>query len=160
MDNILHFVWPIQANGEFRAPLSPSKKFSPIALVDVAQAYAAIIGNPRKHSKQSYSLYSDSVTYLDVEDELRSVTRSNKVSFVQMTPEEGVEAFKSYGSPDWEAKGIVELFGLAEEQDPSMVSSDTATLRGIIGRKPTSLKAWVALNQDTFKNIKVASGGN
>ena len=60
-----------------------------------------------------------------------------------MPPEAAVEAFKGFGMPQWQAEGVVELFKLVEERDQTMISTDTKTLQSLIGRKPTSLKAWI-----------------
>ena len=63
MDNLMGFFGTIGEKGQFYAPLPPTNTYSPVALLDVADAYAGIIRDPKKHNKRKYTLYSDSISY-------------------------------------------------------------------------------------------------
>lgn len=154
MDNLMGFFGTIGEKGQFYAPLTPTNTYSPVALLDVADAYAGIIRDPKKHNKRKYTLYSDSISYQQLQEELRTAMGSQNVTYVQVPPEAAVEAFKGFGMPQWQAEGVVELFKLVEERDQTMISTDTKTLQSLIGRKPTSLKAWIQMNSEAIKNVK------
>lgn len=86
MDNILGFLGTIADSGAFYAPLTPTNTYSPVALIDVADAYASIIASSRKHAKRTYTLYSDTFSYQQLQDEFRTVMGNDKVTFTQVPP--------------------------------------------------------------------------
>ncbi len=48
--------------------------------------------------------------------------------------------------PAWQAEGVVELYNLAEKKDPALLVDNLGTYKLITGKKPTSLKSWIASN--------------
>ena len=82
MDNLMGFFGTIGEKGQFYAPVTPTNTYSPVALIDVADAYAALIHNPKKHSKRKYSLFSDSISHLQLQEEFRTAMGSQNVTFV------------------------------------------------------------------------------
>ncbi len=75
LDNISSFVTSVIEKGEFSAPLSPTTRYSPVAIKDIAEAYRAIIRNPAAHNLRTYSVHSDTFSYEELAKELGSRLR-------------------------------------------------------------------------------------
>ncbi len=85
----------------------------------MAEAFHSISRNHKTHNHKTYTLYSDSISHKQIQDEFREAMGSQNVTFIQVPNEAAVQAFVGFGFPDWQAEGVVELFKLVEARDES-----------------------------------------
>ena len=69
------------------------------------------------------------------------------VSYVSPTEEQTLDSLLSTGWPEWQAKGMLELFELFATNQAAIVSPDGEAL---LGRPLTTLKTFVANNKTAF----------
>lgn len=107
MQNLLRAAAPVQELGEFRQP-GGSAPISHVDVRDVA-AVAAHVLTSEGHEGATYTITGpEAVTYDHIAQEL-SAAIGRPVRYVDADPQEAREGLLSFGVPEWNADGVLEL---------------------------------------------------
>lgn len=148
MDNYLGFASTVKENGQFYAPLSGDKPFTPVTTSDAGVAAATILVDPSKHEGKTYNIVSCRNTMDDIASTL-STLLEKEITFVKVEPSDAKQTFLGFGMAEWQVDGVLELFKLMEEGSPKTNQEDLGDYKNITGEDPTSLK-------DFLTNFKAA----
>lgn len=129
----------IKADGKFYGPAQPDKKFSTVALSDVADCVAAIAAAPAAHEDKTYILCSPAYSHAELAAAFTASTGKD-VEFVEVPDDAALESFKGLGMPEWQAKGVVELYNLINRDEGVFPADDVKT---ITGRDAVTIQDWV-----------------
>jgi len=120
-------------HGVYPQPLG-NGSFSPVSVVDVGLISATILANPEKHKGKHYDLTGPEV--LSGEQQAAAVGRvlGKEIKYVNSDKEETVKIFEAWFAP-YQARGLVELYGLYEIGKGARVSPDFKNVTGKEGTK-------------------------
>jgi len=119
--------------GVYPQPLG-NGSFSPVSVVDVGLISATILANPEKHKGKHYDLTGPES--LSGEQQAAAVGRvlGKEIKYINSDKEETVKIFEAWFAP-YQARGLVELYGLYENGKAVHVSPDFKNVTGKEGTK-------------------------
>lgn len=110
MENFLKDAPEIKKNGNFRYPMSPDAQFNPICGMDVGRVAGFIMLHPDSHRNTKINLTGPAPVTMSQIAQVLSKALKRDVKFVQMGRDDAVKKYTSWGIPEREAKGLVELW--------------------------------------------------
>ena len=120
--------------------------FAPLNVADIGEIAANIL-TTSGHDNKAYNVTGpELLTGEDMAKVFADVTGKD-VAYVSPTPEQTLESLLSTGWPEWQAKGMLELFEVFATNQAAVVSPDGEQL---LGRPLTQLKDFVAANKAAF----------
>jgi len=121
-------------------------RFAPLNVADIGEMAANILCTPG-HEGKTYNVTGPEL--LSGEDFARifSATTGKAVQYVSPDNATTLKSLLDTGWPEWQAKGLVELFNLFADNLAAVVSPDGETL---LGRPLTPLATYVAANKAAF----------
>eukprot|EP00038_Savillea_parva_P006092 m.161620 g.161620 ORF g.161620 m.161620 type:complete len:294 (+) comp12097_c0_seq1:273-1154(+) len=148
-DNQWGNIQSIKEQGKIYSPAKPDAKYAEVAVADAGEALANLLNAPAEYANKTITLSSDTVTH-NVIAATFTAAIGKQVDYVQVPGEAAVEAMKGLGMPEWQGKGVVELFELGNNEDPAATFAPK-DLEKLLGRSPTTFKAWVDGVANAFK---------
>lgn len=120
--------------------------FAPLNVADIG-AMAANILTTAGHDNKAYNVTGPEL--LSGEDMARVFAQvtNKEVAYVSPTEEQTLDSLLSTGWPEWQAKGMLELFEVFATNQAAVISPDGETL---LGRPLTTLKGFVSTNKSAF----------
>lgn len=140
IDNNWANVKSIKENSAIYGPADPDKKFTPIAVQDVAEAAAKILVSPADHKNQTYDLRAPAFSHTELAAAF-SKALGKEVKYVQVPFEAAKQAFLSLGFPEWQTDGVMELYKLINSGS-AVTNGAHSDVEKIIGRPATTIEAW------------------
>lgn len=139
-DNLWASAQTIKTMGKFFTPCAVDKPYVTVAVADAGAVLATIAGNFAAHAGKSYVITSDRSTLAEVAA-AASAAVGKEITAVEVPDEAAVKAMVGLGFPEWQARGVVELWNLIRAGDAN-VSEASGDLETILGRPGTTTKAW------------------
>merc|ERR1712100_792141 len=103
VDNFYGWAAGIQGGAFYNVP-SPDKKFAPALVADLGEAMAKVALNADKHKNKAYPITGpQSLSGQQIADIFAKET-GQQVKYVQVPEAASIEALKSSGFPEWQAK--------------------------------------------------------
>ena len=120
--------------------------FAPLNVADIGEMAANIL-TTSGHDNKAYNVTGpELLTGEDMAAVFADVT-GKEISYVSPTQEQTLDSLLSTGWPEWQAKGMLELFEVFATNQAAVVSPDGETL---LGRPLTTLKTFIAANESAF----------
>ncbi|MGV3581636.1 MAG: SDR family oxidoreductase [Methylophilus sp.] len=121
-------------------------KFAPLNVGDIGEIAANILTTDG-HDRKAYNVTGPQlVSGQDIADSLSKVT-NKPVAFVSPSEDATLDSLLSAGWPEWQAKGVLELFEVFASNQAAVVSPDGETL---LGRPLTTLDTFFETNKAAF----------
>ena len=134
------FTHMVGDDGVIRGPAGDGR-VAAVAQDDIAAAATAVLLDPARHERRTYSLTGpEGLTMADVAATL-SRALGQRVSFEDETVEQAYASRSSYGAPHWEVEGWVTSYLAIAAGELAGVTGDVERLTG---RPPTSLSDLLA----------------
>ncbi|CAI5950576.1 unnamed protein product [Closterium sp. NIES-64] len=151
MENNYGFAESIKDASAIYSSYEPDKPFTAVSVDDVGEAAAKIFADPEAHKGKTYNLTGPSATATDIAQAFSNAL-GKTVSYNFVPYEASKDWLTHSGFPEWQADGVIELFksinaGAVQTNDPA----NGKTLEKILGRPPSSVKAWVDAHAAAFK---------
>jgi uncharacterized protein YbjT (DUF2867 family) len=143
--NLLWSVGTIKDHGAFYLPVGSARQ----SLVDVRDiaAVAALALTSAGHQGKIYEITGPrSLTYGEVAEALSSVL-GKPVRYVDVPPAAALEAMLSAGTPEWNARAVVELYG---EFAAGHAAQTTDTVERLLGRPPLTIEQFARDHASAF----------
>jgi uncharacterized protein YbjT (DUF2867 family) len=119
---------------------------APLNIADIGEIAANIL-TTSGHNNKAYNITGpELLTGADMAAVFSDVT-GKAVAYVSPSQEQTLESLLSSGWPEWQAKGMLELFEVFATNQAAVVSSDGEQL---LGRPLTTLKEFVSKNKAAF----------
>jgi len=119
---------------------------APLNVADIGEMAANIL-TTSGHNNKAYNITGpELLTGADMAAVFSDVT-GKAVAYVSPSQEQTLESLLSSGWPEWQAKGMLELFEVFATNQAAVVSSDGEQL---LGRPLTTLKEFVSKNKAAF----------
>lgn len=151
MDNLIGSTSSImEENGAFYGSQGEGK-FAPIANEDVGRMAAAVLAVEKSstiHHGKAYNLTGPELLTGKEQAEVLARVLKKKVEYVDVTSEVMSQTYLSYGMQQWQADGMVELFGLYKSGMAAMVANDVAQ---VTGAPQVTLERFVMAKRHVFK---------
>jgi uncharacterized protein YbjT (DUF2867 family) len=147
MDNFVNFqAESIKAQGAFYGA-SGGKPVAYVSSRDVGAVAAAILRAPDAHAAKTYVLTGAEGVTDEAAAALLSDLVGKAVRYVDLTPEQVEAGAKQQGAPGWQAAA---LGGLENVKRQGWAAGVSPAVEEITGRKPESLKDFLARNRTRF----------
>jgi uncharacterized protein YbjT (DUF2867 family) len=149
MSNYLQFADTIQRQGAIYAPAGEGRH-ADIDVKDIA-AVAARCLTEGDHQGRIYELTGPEA--LSLADGARKISKitGRDVQFVDVSPEDGVDAMTAAGVPEWFAEALVERYGyFLEGEGTTNGSAVTVAVEEVLDRPPRSFEQFVRENVRAF----------
>jgi hypothetical protein len=102
-----------------------------------------LLAAPAAHANKTYDLISDTVDFNAIVAGFTAAV-GRKIEYVHIPYDVAIEGMVGDGVPRWQAVALTELFELVDSGNYNpAVTVGTSDLESIIGRTPTTFKAWV-----------------
>lgn len=148
-ENQWSYLGSIKDECKIYSPGDPSKPMSLVASADIGAASAAVLAAPAAHANKTYDLVSDTLNFNAIVAGF-TATVGREIEYVRIPYAMAIEGMVGDGVPRWQAIGLTELLELVDSGNPAMTVG-TSDLQAIIGRPPTTFKAWVGGVAPAFK---------
>jgi uncharacterized protein YbjT (DUF2867 family) len=142
LDNHWGNVGTIKSQSAFYYPVKPDSKHVQIAANDVGEALACAVVNADKHKNKTYTITSTEAVSNKQYAEYYSELAGKTVNFVQVPDKAAVDAMVGMGYPEWQSKGIVELWNGIDQNIDVLVKA-TSDFKVITGHDPVAPKAFI-----------------
>jgi uncharacterized protein YbjT (DUF2867 family) len=120
--------------------------FAPLNIADIGEMAANIL-TTSGHDNKAYNITGpELLSGEDMAKVFADVTGKN-VAYVSPTQEQTLDSLLSTGWPEWQAKGMLELFEVFATNQAAVVSPDGEQL---LGRPLTELKGFLTANKAAF----------
>ena len=120
--------------------------FAPLNVADIGEIAANIL-TTSGHDNKAYNVTGPTLlTGEDMAKIFADVT-GKEVAYISPTQEQTLESLLSTGWPEWQAKGMLELFEVFATNQAAVVSPDGEQL---LGRPLTQLSDFIAANKASF----------
>lgn len=120
--------------------------FAPLNVADIGEMAANIL-TTSGHDNKAYNVTGpELLNGADMAAVFAQVT-GKEVAHISPTEEQTLESLLSTGWPEWQAKGLLELFEVFASNQAAVVSPDGEKL---LGRPLTTLKSFIAANKSAF----------
>lgn len=143
-DNFLNWADDIKS-GNFHFGIG-NGKFAPLNTTDIGQIAASILTSD-EHDNIAYNITGpELLSGQDMADIFAEVT-GQSITYISPSPEDTRLSLIEAGWPEWQAKGVVELFELFASNQAAVVTDDGTN---ILGRPLTTFQQFVELNKSAF----------
>jgi len=147
VDNLMAAKGSIVGANSLYYPVKADSKFDTISVDDVGHFFACLLAGPDldKYANKTVNCTGpDVVTHAQIAQWFgESLKKDAKaIKFVTVSGDDAVKAMTGAGLPEWQAKGIVELYNLMDKGEPasSLVTDD---FKNIVGHKSHSPSTWI-----------------
>ena len=150
-ENQWSYLGSIKDESKIYSPNDPAKPMSLVTVADIGAASAAVLAASAAHANKTYDLISDSVDFNAIVAGFTAAV-GRKIEYVHIPYDVAIEGIVGDGVPRWQAVALTELFELVDSRNYNpAVTVGTSDLESIIGRTPTTFKAWVDSVAPAFK---------
>jgi NAD(P)H dehydrogenase (quinone) len=122
-------------------------RFAPLNIADIGEMAANILTAASGHDNKAYNITGPELLSGEDMAKVFADVTGKPVSYVSPTQEQTLDSLLSTGWPQWQAKGMLELFEVFATNQAAVVSPDGEQL---LGRPLTQLKDFVASNKTVF----------
>jgi uncharacterized protein YbjT (DUF2867 family) len=153
-DNLMGNKQSIVSSMTFYAPVNGDSKFDCVSVDDVGSFFAALMAGPdldKYNGKTLNCTGPDAVTHNEIAawfgESLKKDAKA--VKFVTAKPEDALKGMVGSGYPEWQAKGVLELYALMDKKDP-VISLVTDDFKHVVGHKSHSPSTWIGHQGHNF----------
>jgi len=150
MENFLGICQHIKEKGEFSFNVKSDAKFAPIACDDIGKACAFALVDCSKHQGQKYTLTGGELVCCNDVASMMTKLVGKDVKFKQSSVDEAKACLNKAGVPDWQSKGVVELWCLVD-QNKSAQCQVSPHFQQITNSKPITLQNFFQEHASCFK---------
>mmetsp|Transcript_20305 Transcript_20305/g.38459 ORF Transcript_20305/g.38459 Transcript_20305/m.38459 type:complete len:298 (-) Transcript_20305:136-1029(-) len=150
IDNHFANTQSIKEKATFSDPRNAYKLHTPVAVSDVGKASADLLAKPKKHYGKIYTLVMPPFNLIDFSKAL-SKAIGKQVLVTTVTYEQAKVAFVKMGFPEWQAKGVMDLYRSIDAGKPGTLYKQRGDIKLITGEPATTMEEWVAANSSAFK---------
>lgn len=144
-DNFLNWADDIKS-GSFHLAIRDGI-FAPLSVNDIGHIAANILTSDQ-HDQKAYNITGpELLSGAELASIFATVTEQS-VRYVSPTATETLDSLIASGWPEWQAKGVVELFEVFASNQAAVVTQDGENL---LGRPLTTFKQFVEENKSSFK---------
>ncbi len=104
-------------------------KFAPLSIADIGKIAANIL-TTKGHDNKAYNITGPELLSGEDIANIFSEVTGKAVAYVSPSPEDSLNALLNDGWPEWQAKGVVELFEVFASNQAAVVSPDGEQLLG------------------------------
>jgi uncharacterized protein YbjT (DUF2867 family) len=119
---------------------------APLNVADVGEIAANIL-TTSGHDNKAYNITGPELLSGEAMAKVFTDVSGKNVKYVSPSQEETLESLLSTGWPEWQAKGMLELFEVFATNQAAVVSPDGEQL---LGRSLTTLKEFISENKAAF----------
>jgi len=153
-DNLMGNKQSIVSQMTIYGPVKGDSKFDCVAVDDIGHFFACLLAGPdlAKYVNKTLNCTGPDVT---THDEIakwfgESLKKDAKaVKFVTVKPEDALKGMVGSGFPEWQAKGVLELYALMDKNDAA-VQLVTDDFKNLVGHKSHSPSAWIGHQGHNF----------
>jgi uncharacterized protein YbjT (DUF2867 family) len=139
MENLYGSLCSIKRDNTLQWRPKEDALYSPVSVVDVGDAVAAILSNFDAHAGKEYALAAPAISGRDVAETV-GLALGKRVNVEQVDDGTFLEEMQKLGIPRWQANGVLELMHLVDGGHLNLRSKD---LQALLGREPTTLEQFV-----------------
>jgi len=153
-DNLIANKQSIVSSMTFYGPVKGSAKFDCVSVDDIGVFFAALLAGPdldKYNGKTLNCTGPDAVTHDEIAQWFgESLKKDPKaVKYVAAKPEDALKGMIGSGWPEWQAKGVLELYALIEKGD-AVSSLVTEDFKHVVGHKSHSPSVWIGHQGHNF----------
>jgi len=146
-DNLMAAKQSIVSSMTFYAPVKGDSKLDIVSVDDIGHFFACLLCGPdldKNNGKTLNCTGPDAVTHNQIAEWFgESLKKDAKaVKFVTSKPEDALKGMVASGYPEWQAKGVLELYALMDKNDAS-VQLVTGDFKDLVGHKSHSPSTWI-----------------
>lgn len=119
---------------------------APLNVADIGEMAANVL-TTSGHNNKSYNITGPELLTGEAMAKVFTDVTGKEVAYVSPSQEQTLESLLSTGWPEWQAKGMLELFEVFATNQAAVVSSDGEQL---LGRPLTTLKEFISKNKAAF----------
>jgi uncharacterized protein YbjT (DUF2867 family) len=121
-----------------------------VARDDIADAAAAVLGDPGSHVGRRYDMTGPEAISMADTAALLGEVAGREVRYVDETIEQAWESRRPSGAEDWEIEGWITSYTAIAVGDLDIVSGD---IEDLVGRKPESVEAWLRRHPESWQHL-------
>ncbi|MEZ9890388.1 SDR family oxidoreductase [Vibrio breoganii] len=121
-------------------------RFAPLNVADIGEMAANVL-TTSGHDNTAYNVTGPELLSGEEMAQVFTDVTGKTVAYVSPTEEQTLDSLLSTGWPEWQAKGMLELFEVFATNQAAVVSPDGEKL---LGRPLTTLKDFIASNKAAF----------
>jgi len=153
-DNLMGNKDSIVNKASIFAPIKGSSKFDSISVDDIGHFFACLMAGPDLEKYQNKTLNCtgpDTVSYDEIAKWFGESLKKDAaaIKFVSTKPEDHLKAVLGAGWPEWQAKGLLELYSYIDAGEASM-QLVTDDFKNVVGHKPHSISTWIGHQGHNF----------
>jgi len=146
-DNLMANKQSIVSSMTFYGPVKGDAKFDCVSVDDIGIFFAALLAGPdleKYNGKTLNCTGPDAVSHDEIAawfgESLKKDAKA--VKYVTVKPEDALKSMVGAGWPEWQAKGVLELYALVDKKDPvsALVTDD---FKNVVGHKSHSPSTWI-----------------
>jgi len=154
VDNFMSNKGSIVSSMTMYAPVKGDSKFDCISVDDVGHFFACLCAGPDldKYANKTLNCTGpDAVTHDMMAQWFgESLKKDAKaVKFVTAKPEDALKGMVGAGYPEWQAKGVLDLYGLMDKNDAA-IQLVTDDFKHLVGHKSHSPSTWIGHQGHNF----------
>ncbi|KAL4438583.1 hypothetical protein ABPG74_015481 [Tetrahymena malaccensis] len=147
-ENMLMQAQAIAQQGCFYGPVNADAQFCQVSVQDAGNAAAQIVSHYKEHLNQTFQITSDKKSQNEIASEFSKVV-GKEVKYVQVSYEDAKKSFLDHHLPEWQADGILELFKLIDDKNPSQLVL-TNSFKEVTGGNATNVHDWISQHKQAF----------
>ncbi|KAL4487221.1 hypothetical protein ABPG72_017940 [Tetrahymena utriculariae] len=147
-ENMLMQAQAIAQQGCFYGPVNADTQFCQVSVQDAGNAAAQIVSHYSDHKNQIFQITSDKKSQNEIASEFSKVL-GKEVKYVQVSYEDARKSFVDHHLPEWQADGILELFKLIDDKNPSQLVLSNS-FKEATGHNPTNVHDWISQHKQAF----------
>jgi len=153
-DNFMGSKQSIVSQMTIYAPVKGDAKFDVVSVDDIGNFFSCLLAGPdldKYNGKTLNCTGPDAVTHDQVAawfgESLKKDAKA--VKFVTTKPEDALKSMVGAGWPEWQAKGVLELYALMDKNEPAsqLVTDD---FKNLVGHKSHSPSTWIGHQGHNF----------
>lgn len=121
-------------------------RFAPLNIADIGEIAANIL-TTSGHAYKAYNVTGPELLSGEDMAKVFADVTGKAVAYVSPTEEQTLDSLLSSGWPEWQSKGMLELFEVFASNQAAVVSPDGEML---LGRPLTTLKTFITANKQAF----------
>jgi len=121
-------------------------RFAPLNIADIGEIAANIL-TTSGHDNKAYNVTGPELLSGEDMAKVFADVTGKAVAYVSPTEEQTLDSLLSSGWPEWQSKGMLELFEVFASNQAAVVSPDGEML---LGRPLTTLKTFITANKQAF----------
>lgn len=147
-ENLLYQVPSISREGVLRYPCGPDSPLPYVTCDDLGDVCArALTGDGPRHWPDTRWTAREATSCAKIAQALSAAT-GRQVRFEQQDPEEFVAGLVAYGMRERAARGVLQLWQLA---DSGQDLEPTGVFEEVLGRRPTTVEEWIGEHACCFR---------